>query len=412
MTYASTLLLLGSALAGCVETKDGITGVQSLEVAVTVPSNLGTFQDRLPDTERDLMLNMTARSADNNIDATFTKELRVYANFLGTLTPELHEQPLTTFMMVNGVANNQTVRLPDTVFGPTTLWIDDGEGVGPDYQHGKITGTSSTIWFRDPYIVDLQRPRDETALDALSTTPLQDKQINVNQSRYGENGRLVVTSVFSQGYTVSDVQCGPGGAPPCTSQAYDHVLVFTFSAARDQFGNQLVEGSLIESFVGGLTEFNGLTELGFPRTFVPKKPDPANPDFDIPAFPPNPALLPPPVRFDPSWFGGLSDPAGRINFEKNEAGAIEVVNGIVCPTDEVYDTYKQWKIDPTGEGGANCDGREVLNVITAGTSFTTDPRTLVGKVLPRVVGIVRPVSIGSFNVWIIYPRGESDITLP
>lgn len=397
MMNRTTLCVL--VLAGCVDTKPGIEGTQSLEVGIVSPADLGSVDNRLPDTQRTITLNMTARGPDNNIDETFTKELRVYANFLGTLTPELPEMPLATIDMVNGTATGAVVQLPETVFGPTTLWIDDGSGVGPEYQHGAIAGTSPTIWFRDPYIVDLQRPRDEMALDALSVTPLQDKQVRVHTSRYGEDGRLVVTSTFSQGYTVSDVDCGPGGAPPCTSQAYDHVLVFTFSSPRDQFGEPLVEGDVIESFGGGLSEFNGLTELGFPRTFLPE-----------PKIAADKARMPAPVRLETSWFGSLSQPDGRINFERNEAGAIEIVDGYVCPLDDDYATYKQWKIDPSGTGD-KCQSDDVVNVITVGSSFTTDPATLVGKRLPRVVGIVRPVSIGAFNVWIIYPRGASDITV-
>jgi hypothetical protein len=37
--------------------------------------------------------------------------------------------------------------------------------------------------------------------------------------------------------------------------------------------------------------------------------------------------------------------------------------------------------------------------------------TLVGKTLPRVVGTLRPVNIGTFNVWIVYPRSAADLTL-
>jgi hypothetical protein len=51
-------------------------------------------------------------------------------------------------------------------------------------------------------------------------------------------------------------------------------------------------------------------------------------------------------------------------------------------------------------------------VITAGVVTSVDPAVLVGQRLPRVVGILRPVSIGSFNVWIIFPRGAGDLTLP
>jgi hypothetical protein len=35
----------------------------------------------------------------------------------------------------------------------------------------------------------------------------------------------------------------------------------------------------------------------------------------------------------------------------------------------------------------------------------------VGKTLPRLVGNLRPINIGSFNVWIIYPRSAADFTL-
>jgi hypothetical protein len=413
-----SLLYLAVLLAGCVEHKDGLTGTQSIEVAIVAPTSVGSVNVRLPDSQRDVTVDLTAKDADGEVDTSFTATIRVYAQFLGTLTPRLDQTPLATIQMTNGVANDATITLPDSVLGPTTLWFDNGTGFGPDYMHGLVTGTSPTLWFRDPYITDLQRPRDEMAVDALSLTPLTDKQIAVSDSRYGDDGRLVVTSVFAQGYTVSDVQCGPGGAPPCTAAAYDHVMVFTFSAARDQSRRPLEVGDLVERFNGGLSEFNGLTEVGFPRTFVPVKLDP---DTGLPVLDPqtglevvapdtNPARLPAPVRVDPAtWFGPLSTGNGVINFERNEAGAIEIVNAKVCPIDDDYTTYKQWKLDPAGASGS-C-GRDVINVITQGTDFSTDPTTLAGRVLPRVVGILRPVNIGSFNVWIMYPRGASDIQL-
>src|SRR6185503_20997131 len=156
------------------------------------------------------------------------------------------------------------IDLGTVAFGPTVVWIDDGSGLGPDYVHGKITGTSPTLFYREPFIFDLQKPRDEMALDALSATPLQDKQIAVNRSQYGSRGRLVVNSVFSQGYTVSDVQCADdAGTPPCTAGPYDHAMVFSFSAPRDQFFDQVELGEVIAGFAGGQFEFNGLTEIGF-----------------------------------------------------------------------------------------------------------------------------------------------------
>jgi hypothetical protein len=186
-------------------------------------------------------------------------------------------------------------------------------------------------------------------------------------------------------------------------------MVFTFSAGRGSDGHVLDEGEAITGFSGGLSEFNGLTEVGFPQTFTPpfqdEDGDGAN-DAIVRARIPAPALL------DLAWFGPLSAPNGRINFERNEAGQIEIRDGKVCQLDEDYATYKQWKLDPAGVGGDCSNNDNVLNIITAGVVASVDPATLVDKTLPRVVGILRPVSIGSFNVWIIYPRGASDLDLP
>jgi hypothetical protein len=198
--------------------------------------------------------------------------------------------------------------------------------------------------------------------------------------------------VFAQGYTVSDLSCAAGGAPPCTVGDYDHKMVFSFSAPRDERFRLLKEGQVIDGFAGGVSEFNGLTEIGFPQSFV------AGDDVDI-----NLARLPAPSLFDATWF------ANKYMFERNEAGPISVENAVVCDLDKDYATYKQWKLDPAGVGG-NCIGKNVINVITTGV-VATDPMTLVGKPLPKVTGILRPVNIGSFNVWIIYPRSSADLVL-
>ncbi len=394
------LAVLGGGGAACTDTLAPIEGTQSLRVTLVAPSDTGDVDNRLPDTAHTVSVSLEALDEQGRVDTSFSEPVRVYAQFLGTLTPALSGQPIATIQVDSGVASSTTFELPDTVLGPTTLWIDNGTGFGTDYRQGAVTGTSNTLWFRDPLIVDLQRPRNEAGVDALIASPLQDKQVNVASSRYGDRGRLVVTSVFAQGYTVSDVQCADAaGTPPCAAQAYDHMLIFTFSAARDQAGNLLRVGQVIERFTGGVTEFNGLTEIGFPRTYAPA-------ELVV-----NPARLPAPVLFDQAWFGSLGTETGVINFERHEGGPIAIEGGIVCPFDQDYATYKQWKIDPSGMGGAACNGRNLINLITTGTDFTTDPATLVGRRIPRLVGILRPVNIGSFNVWIIFPRGTADFSL-
>jgi hypothetical protein len=393
-----TVAAVGLALAGCVDREAGVTGTQSIRVELAAPADPGAIDRRLPDGLQTATINLTAYDAAGEVDVSFASEVDVYAQFLGTLSPTFDPTyngqvvPLTSVAMAAGVATGVVVPLP-LLFGQSTLWVDDGRSENPTY----ATGASPTLWFREPHIADIQRPESETALDALTLSPLQNKQITINTSRYGKSGRFVVTSVFSQGYTVSDTQCADeNGAPPCVAAAYDHVVVFSFSAPRGENGRLLEQGQIIDGFSGGVAEFNGLTEISFPATLGGSD--------EI-----NPARVPAPVKLEVSWFNPLSDPAGRINFERNEAAAIEITNATVCPLDDDYDTFNQWKIDPTGTGAC---GNNVLNVITAGVINGFDPAALVGKVVPRVVGVLRPVEIGNFNVWIIFPRSLADLTLP
>jgi hypothetical protein len=402
---------LGPALVGCVDHQAGVTGTQSIKVELVTPAAPGDLQHRLPDSLRAITVNLTAYDAASAVDPTFERDVEVYAQYLGTVTPtptldgitQRIPVPLARVHLAAGRAMNQTVMLP-VVYGPTTLWIEDGpkpkqgslQEIDPGYHPTYVTGTSPILWFRDPFIADIQTPVSETALNALVDSPLENKQITVNSSRYGDVGRLVVTSVFSQGYTVSDVKCkDPSGAPPCVAAAYDHLEVFSFSAPADQRGKLLKQGQLIDGFSGGISEFNGLTEIGFPATTATS--DAVTPDHQ-----------PAPVKLNNNtWFNPLGDPQGVINFERNEAAPIEIDNALVCPLDDAYDKYKEWKIDP---GGMCASRGNVIDVVTAGVIGDLDPATLVGKTLPRVVGVLRPAGSAG-NIWIIYPRSSADLTL-
>lgn len=377
----TTAILLGLSLAACVDHQAPITGTQSLAVTLTAPSQTGDINNRLPDTARAVSLSVTAKGPDGEDDLTYNNQVQVYAHYLGTLSPYLGDPtPLAKFNMVNG-KGTLSITLP-AAFGPTTVWLDDGTDTTATY----ATGVSPTLWFRDPFIADLQTPSSETSIDALDATPLDNKNVDVRASRYGANGRLVVTSVYTQGYTLADVNCkDANGTPPCVAGDYDYMDVFSYSAPLDQDKRFLSEGQVIAGFAGGVSEFDSLTEIGFPQTFVVGQPVV------------NKAMEPAPVVFDPSWFNM------PIMFEHVESAPIEIDNAKVCNLDADYITFKQWKLDPSGAGG-NCTGN-FINVVTSGT-VDIDPATLVGKTLPKVIGISRPI----FKHWIIFPRSLSDIT--
>ncbi len=371
----------------CVDHGAALTGTASLQVDLVAPTDPGSITNRLPDAARALSLTVAAMDEQGNPDPTYNNTLQVYIEFLGTLTPYLGESPLATVPMSGG-KGTLSMTLPP-VFGPTVVWLDDGT----DPNATSATGVSPTLWFRDPFVDDIERPVDESSLAALDVGPLDNKNIDVRASRYGANGRLVLSSVFSNGYTVADVNCqDANGTPPCVSMDYDYLEVFSYSAPQDQDRRYLTEGQTIDGFAGGVTEFDGLTEIGFPQTFVS-----GNPDV-------NPMREPAAVKFDQSWF------TNKIMFERIEGGPLEVDNAKVCPLDSDYTTFKQWKVDPAGVAdAAACGGKNLINVISLAAP-DIDPATLVGKTLTKLVGIMRPINIGAFDVWIIYPRSDSDFT--
>ncbi|HUH01712.1 MAG TPA: hypothetical protein VML75_06930 [Kofleriaceae bacterium] len=383
MRSSSSALGLVLLFGACVEELPPITGTTSLQVTLSAPADTGSFADRLPDAARAVTFSIQALDADgipDPIDAT----IDLYTHFLGSLTPKLElGTPLATINLVGGRVENVTLDLP-RAYGPTFLWAEHTRGEQPSY----ATGTSPTLWFRDPFIEDVQRPPDEMSLDALERSPLEEKQINITGSRYGDVGRLVITGVYAQGYTVSDVQCqDAAGTPPCVTGDYDHMFVFTFSRPEDTEHHGLAKGHVVTSLKGSVSEFNGLTEVNFPRT-------------EIAAPEPTPGLLPEPTVLQASWL------QTRIEMERIEAGLVAVDDATLCPLDEEFDTFKQWKLDV----GLGC--RNSINIISAGQVPDFDAAAHVGEVLPRVVGTLRPINIGSFHVWILYPRELADITTP
>ena len=379
------LLLLAIAAPACVDHEPSLVkGTTSLAVKLVAPADPGSSTNPRPDTTTSAMITVTAINDQGMTDTTVNRDVDLYVQFLGTLSPP-HEKgvPYQKITLTNGVSATTTVSLPVT-FGPTVLWVEDVEGASPSY----ATGTSVPLWFRDAFIADTQRPKSETAVDALAANPLDNKTVDVTASRYGAKGRLVVSGVYATGYTLDDVQCADAnGTPPCQAGDYDHAFIYSYSRPVDQNGRVIKVGENIAGFQGGVTEFDGLTEVGFPQSFTD----------DNPVI--NPAQVSTPVKVDMTWFSNL------ILFERSESGLIELDNASLCALDSDWTKYQQWKVDI----GAGC--ASPINIITAGV-INFDPTTIpVGTVIPKIVGTMRPINIGSFNVWIMYPRFDQDLVL-
>ena len=382
--WAALCCLLVCLQTGCEEELDPISGTQSLHVDLVTPADPGSEGERLDDSQRAVTLGITALDEEAEVDASFSGDVDIYVHYLGGLTPTLGEEPLATAHLEDGVSGQVSLDLP-SVFGPTFLWIEHTRGGDPTF----ATGTSPVLWYRDPFLVDVSRPDDEGALDALESSPLEEKQINVTGSQYGARGRMVVTGVYAQGYTLSDSECADAdGSPPCVTGDYDHVFVFSFNRPRGEEGETIAVGDVVERLTGAIGEFNGLTEVNFPQSFMSGEG--------------SEELVPEPFVLQPEW---LDD---TINMERVEEALVAVEGVEICPLDEDFEQYAQWKLAL----GGSCDDFDVVNVITRGQVNDFDPAAYVGMVMPRVVGTLRPVNIGSFNVWILYPRSMADIEPP
>jgi hypothetical protein len=383
--FAVALALVAAA---CVEELPPLEGTTSLRIDLAQPVDPGAPDARLGDAERTLELTATALDTRGEIDIDFSGDIDVYVHFLGSLTPRIGSPPLVVARIDKGVSGPIALELP-RVYGPSFLWLEHARGDEPTF----ATGTSPTLWYREPFLVDVSRPEDESALDALERSPLEGKEVRISDSQYGAAGRMVVTGVYAQGYTVSDVQCqDEDAAPPCTTGDYDHLFIFTFGRPSIEGGGTVRTGHVVTRVSGGVLEFNGLTELGFPTTQVA--------DRTI-----RRELLPEPFVLDPSW---LSAP-NRIMMERVESALVAVDGATVCPLDEDFGIYSQWKLD-VGSGCANIGS--VISVISSGQVADFSPGDHVGQTLPRVVGTLRPINIGNFHVWLLYPREAGDIVLP
>lgn len=376
---SSSAVLALLALAGCVENEGHPHETTSLKVTVTAPADLGAPDRRLAAGLAEVDLSVSALDENGRVDSRLSGTIDVYIQTLNALSDVPVKLTMTSGMGMGRVA------LPKIIFGATYLWLEDGSGDSSRVPTW-ATGTSPTLWFREPLLADISTP-DLTGTPSswLRRSPLEGKQVRISGSAHGAAGKLIVTGVYADGFSVSDVDCT---SRPCVADPFAHVYVFSFSRPIDVKGRPVQVGQTLKSFEGGIAEFNGFTEVNFPVQEI------ADPNSDT-------TLLPDPVNIDPNSLD--SGDQGQLRMEEQEAALVSVTNATVCPLDNDFDRFQQWKVNI----GLGC-GKPV-NVISAATVPSFDPRAQVGKKLGRIVGALRGVNLASTNIWILLPRSAADI---
>jgi hypothetical protein len=388
---AGALVAALLVLPACVSNEPGKTGTTSLAVTVTSPAQLGTpdaplcLDPTVACGDRQVTVSIKALDQDGKPDPSLYGDIDLYAHFLGTLSPdEARHLPLETVTMTAGVAT-ATIGL-DNAFGSTIVWAEDVTRADASF----ATGVSPSLYFRDPFLADVQNSLGISPLAWLERSPLEGKQVRVSRSQFGNDGQLVVTGVYAQGYTLSDVKIADRSTPP-----FGHAFIFTFGRPRAAGGRAIEVGDVVKTVSGGISEFVGFTEYNFPQTEL----------ADVTA---DASRVPDPVLLDRTWLDLPAAPDGMINLEKLEGGLVRVDNGVVCDTagDTSFARFSQWKVDVGGGCGA-----KAFSVITKGQVSDFDPVARKGQTIKSLVGTLKGVSAGSLQVWIVQPRSSADIQL-
>jgi hypothetical protein len=318
--------------------------------------------------------------------------------------------PIEVIHLTGGQLLNHTVTLPEA-FGPSALWLDEPTT--------HATGASPTIFFRNPFISDVQTPPDLTAANASFCSNFNGRYVTVDQAKTG--GQLVVSSVFINAFVATDTSAGNYGA-------FNNMFVYSFGAPP----GDIVPGRVLKDFSGNVSKFVGFTELNFPLF---------DQDDQAPL-----ATLPPPLQLA---FADLSNvpkllgaAAGVVQYTGTECNPLPPNpnhDPTIQSTDDQWLKYNGFVVD----GDGTCDSFTNFAIqLPSKVLGTFDPLQNVGKTL-TVVGMLRnnsgqnpeldgsgqkiacsataPCSKGtcmagycfkgSFNFWTLNPRSPADVTV-
>ena len=230
----------------------GRHGHQSLEVELVAPAIPG--RGRSGSTTRRATSRSSSPRSTRRARSTpaSTREVDVYAQFLGSADAGARRDAAARrHLMTDGLAENDghaaAARSARRRCGSRTAAATD-----PTF----ATGTSPTLWYRDPFIVDMQRPRTRRRSTRWAS-PLENKQIRVSGSRYGATRPPGRDQRLAQGYTVSDVECATGRHAAVHDRRLRPRAGLHVHRPRARGRRPVEVGDVIEAFAGGVASSTG-----------------------------------------------------------------------------------------------------------------------------------------------------------
>jgi hypothetical protein len=406
--------------AGCADHQPSPNAGQISSLVLTLtdpaPGNLGT--PAKPVLVQQATFDVQAVD-DQGAPITTDLDAQLYLSFGGVKTgvtsmcgsDDPDKSPIETIHLAGGQVKGHTVTLP-VAYGATSLWLDE--------QTNHATGASPTIYFRNPYITDVQTPPDTTAANATFCTPFAGKFIIVDQPAM-PTGKLVVTSVFGDAFVITDTSLGK-------YDSFSSIYLYAFGKPPPY----IVPGKVIKSFSGNVSKFVGFTELNFPLFDATDETVPLEP-------------VPPPLVVTMADIMNpiklLSADAGVVTFVATECDPFPpnpMNNPTIQQTRDQWTKYNEFVASTDG----TCDSFTSFAVQLPGKQLGTyDPLANVGKMI-SFTGMLRnnsgqnpvldannqpvscdPVNLpcqkgscvqgmclkGAFNFWTINPRTPTDV---
>jgi hypothetical protein len=347
--------MLALVFVGCVDQRadPSRNQISSLILTITSPDPAHLGSPMAPITARSATFDITAVDGTG---APWGKDLDVnlFLSFggvkVGGSNPCLNavdpNQPLAVVHLTAGKIAGYKIDLP-AAFGATNLWLDESVS--------HAVGASPTMFFRNPHIDEIQAPPDINAANASFCTPFDRKFVIIDEATNG--GKLVVSSVFSGAFTVTDT--GPGDYAH-----FNSVYLYSFGKPPPY----IVPGRVVRSFSGNISKFVGFTELNFPLFETDE-----NAPIDL-------SLLPPPA---------VVTPADVSNLPK----LLALDAGVVTLTSQECDPVMggtQWtSYNSFIVGTPDCSSLTNFAVeLPAKTLGSFDPLTVVGRTL-KVTGMLK-----------------------
>ncbi|MGB9599237.1 MAG: hypothetical protein ACP5KG_10545 [Myxococcota bacterium] len=210
--------------------------LQSFEIRILSPENLGSEKDLLPADTNTIIFQVKALGSKGEDPYKITKDLSLYLNFGGKSTF------IKTIKITGGISAEERVEVTN-IYGKAHIMVADDQGDMPSY----AAGSSEEIYFRNPSIDNIQK---SSMGGPPFSSDMAGYRVNIRGQR-NNIGRMVVTAVTNTGFYITDLASNLNPPPS--------LFVYNFSRPYGIYRYQM-----LCSLTGGVQEHLGDTQITFP----------------------------------------------------------------------------------------------------------------------------------------------------